>query len=150
MITSWNMGFLSVFNWFLWLIFSVNILCIRGRVINQSCWIQLPFSIIRERVGERIDYPREEAWGWLFEGGDYLKHFHRKGAIVQAGRLIEKQLLFEEIQQPVSAKTNKQTNKQTGALHVPWSATQPFLARRVTSERKSTFPRPILLAGSLC
>ena len=35
--------------------------------------------------------------GRLFEGGDYFKHFHQRGAIIQGRRLIERWLLFKEI-----------------------------------------------------
>ena len=35
--------------------------------------------------------------GRLFEGGDYLKYFGQRGAIIRGRRLIEGRLLFEEI-----------------------------------------------------
>ena len=35
--------------------------------------------------------------GRLFEGGDYFKYFRQRGAIIRGRRLIEGQLLFEEI-----------------------------------------------------
>ena len=35
--------------------------------------------------------------GRLFEGGDYLKYFHQRGAIIRGRRLIEGLLLLEEI-----------------------------------------------------
>ena len=35
--------------------------------------------------------------GRLFEGGDYLKYFGQRRAIIRGRRLIEGRLLFEEI-----------------------------------------------------
>ena len=40
-----------------------------------------------------------ERGGWpLFEGGDYFKYFHQRGAIIRGWQLIEGRLLLEEIQ----------------------------------------------------
>ena len=38
--------------------------------------------------------------GRLSEGGDYLKYFGQRGAIIRGRRLIEGRLLFEEIRYP--------------------------------------------------
>ena len=35
--------------------------------------------------------------GRLFEGGDYFKYFHQRGAIILGRRLIKARLFFEEI-----------------------------------------------------
>ena len=53
---------------------------------QKSSFLVNEFLTERGGVGER-----------LFEGGDYLKHFRQRGAIVRGRRLIEGRLLFEEI-----------------------------------------------------
>ena len=48
--------------------------------------------------------------GRLFDGGDYLKYFGQRGAIIRGRRLIEGRLLFEEIRYDNNEKTD---NMQT-------------------------------------
>ena len=61
--------------------------------------LQLDREGIKEREdGESNGGGEGGEGGWrLFEGGDYFKYFHQRGAIIRGRWLIERQLLFEEI-----------------------------------------------------
>ena len=48
----------------------------------------------------------------LFEGGDYFKYFHHRGAIIQGRRLIEGHLLLKEIRYVVFALGKKNVNQR--------------------------------------
>ena len=88
-----NMGFLSVPNWVPGLIFGAWI------ITHQFCWIRFHFNFTR-RVQKKEKMTRGVGWGggWLlFEGGDYFKYFHQRGAIIRGRRLIEGRLFFKEI-----------------------------------------------------
>ena len=69
--------------------------------------LQLDRKVIKEREGCRGGGGWREGCrgGWLFEGGDYFKYFHQSGAIIRGGWLIERQLLFQEIQSINQSKT---------------------------------------------
>ena len=61
-------------------------------------------STLTWQGGDKRNRRRQEGWGggWrLFEGGDFLKYFRLKEAIIQGRRLIEGRLLFEEIRYAV-------------------------------------------------
>ena len=52
----------------------------------------------REGITGREDGERGRGEGRLFEGGDYFKYFHQRGAIIRGRRLIEGRLPLEEMQ----------------------------------------------------
>ena len=86
-----NVVFLSVQNLVPWLIVRAWI------VTDQFCWIRFdPLQLDREEVKERGDGERNGG-DYSIEGDDYFKYFHQRGAIIWGRRLIEGQLLFEEI-----------------------------------------------------
>ena len=86
-----NMGFLSVPNWVPGLIFGAWI------ITHQFCWIRFHFNFTR-RVQKKEKMTRGVGGGrLLFEGGDYFKYFHQRGAIIGGRRLIEGRLFFKEI-----------------------------------------------------
>ena len=75
------------------LVLNVNFLAVR--VMDQSCGIGLVFSVILDREGVKQKKARGGGGGRpLIEGGDYLKYFNQKGAIIRGRRLIEGRLLF--------------------------------------------------------
>ena len=57
---------------------------------------QIPLHLYKVGIKERKD---DERGGGrlLFEGGDYFKYFHQRGAIIRGRRLIEGRLFFKEI-----------------------------------------------------
>ena len=60
---------------------------------------QIPLQLDRKVITERENGEKDVGGGgWLFEGSDYFKYFHQRGAIIRGWWLIERQLLFEEIQ----------------------------------------------------
>ena len=87
-----NMGFSSVSNWVPGLIFGAWI------ITHQFCWIRFHFNFTR-RVQKKEKMTRGVGGGGrlLFEGGDYFKYFHQRGAIIRGRRLIEGRLFFKEI-----------------------------------------------------
>lgn len=59
----------------------VNVSTLAVRVIDQSCWIGLHFSVILDRrVGGGGQKGDREG---LFGGGNYFKYFNQKRVIIQ-------------------------------------------------------------------
>ena len=59
---------------------------------------QIPLQLYNEDTKEREDDERGGGGGrLLFEGDDYFKYFHQRGAIIRGRRLIEGRLFFKEI-----------------------------------------------------
>ena len=54
---------------------------------------QIPLQLDRDGIKETEGDERGGGGG----GGNYLKYYHQRGVIIQWRRLIEGQLLFEEI-----------------------------------------------------
>ena len=79
-----NMGFLSVPNWVPGLIFGAWI------ITHQFCWIRFHFNFTR-RVQKKEKMTR--GWGGggrlLFEGGEYFKYFHQRGAINRGTAILQ-------------------------------------------------------------
>ena len=63
---------------------------------------QIQLQLDREGIKEREDGERGRGGGGgaiirVFEGGDYFKYLHQRGAIIRGRPSIEGQLLLEEI-----------------------------------------------------
>ena len=83
-----NMSFLSVPNFSLIYFQSLN----RHWSV---CLDKIPLQLDKEGIKEREDGKRGRGGGGLFEGGDYFKNYHQRGAIIWARWLFKVERLFE-------------------------------------------------------
>ena len=74
----------------------------------------------REGITGREDGERGRGEGRLFEGGDYFKYFHQRGAIIRGTRLIEGRLPLEEIRYIKKLDISKPFVILVKILSVPW------------------------------
>ena len=49
---------------------------------------QIPLQLDKDGIKEREDGEKEGGGGALFEGSDYFKYFHQKGAIIRRTAII--------------------------------------------------------------